>query len=260
MAVPRLAPLTAILATSFSLVVPAAAQQDPQAAKILDAMSAKYTALKSFQAALTQTLENPAAKLKQNTNGDLTVSGPKYRLVSSGKEVICDGVTTWIYDKEDNGVTISGADAMSAEITPSRLFTFYKTGYKYQLLKTVKEGGFTYNLIELAPEDKKNDVFKVQLQVAQMDKSLGSVKTFKKNGTTTTIAFKNFKPNVPVTDAAFTFSKAAHPGVEVVDLRESPTEQPEATPTPSGNPPVGRIPSDKLRPRKPKFIRPKPNK
>ncbi|RZK37022.1 MAG: outer membrane lipoprotein carrier protein LolA [Hymenobacter sp.] len=208
-----------LLALAATLALPAAAQQDPAAGKILDAVSAKYTALKSFQAGFTQTLENPAAKLKQNITGDVLVSGQKYHLTASGQEVINDGKTTWTYLKSENEVNIADSDPTNQDMSPSQMYTMYKKGYKYQLLKPVKEGGVTYDQIELSPENKTNDVFKVQILVSQADKSIKSVKTFKKNGSRTTFTLKNFKANVPVTATTFAFDKAAHPGVKVVDLR-----------------------------------------
>ena len=208
-----------LLALAATLALPAAAQQDPQAGKILDAVSAKYTALKSFQASFTQTLENPAAKLKNNITGDVTVSGQKYHLVASGQEVINDGKTTWTFLKSENEVNIMDSDPTNQDMSPAQMYTMYKKGYKYQLLKPVKEGSVTYDQIELTPENKANDVFKVQLMVAQADKSIKSVKTFKKNGTRTTFTLKNFKANVPTTASTFAFDKAQHPGVKVVDLR-----------------------------------------
>ena len=78
-----------------ALALPAAAQQDAKAGKILDQMSAKYQALKAFQANFTQTLENPGAKVKQKLSGDIVVSGQKFRLKISGQEIINDGKTTW---------------------------------------------------------------------------------------------------------------------------------------------------------------------
>jgi len=210
--------LFAALAATLT-TLPAAAQQDPKAAKILDAVSAKYTALKSFQASFTQTLENPAAKLRQNITGEVLVSGQKYHLTASGQEVINDGKTTWTYLKNENEVNVSESDPANQDMSPTQMYSMYKKGYKYQLLKPVKEAGATYDQIELTPENKANDVFKVQLLVSQADKSVRSVKTFKKNGTRTTFMLKNFKANVPVTANTFAFDKAAHKGVKVVDLR-----------------------------------------
>ncbi len=208
-----------LLALAATLALPAAAQQDPQAGKILDAVSAKYTSLKSFQAAFTQTLENPAAKLKQNLSGEVMVSGDKYHLATSGQEIINDGKTTWTYLKNENEVNITESDPTNQDMSPAQMYNMYKKGYKYQLLKSVKEGGVTYDQIELTQEDRKNDVFKVDLLVNPVDKSIKSVKTFKKNGTRTTFTLKNFKPNVPVTATTFAFDKNAHKGVKVVDLR-----------------------------------------
>lgn len=208
-----------LLALTATLALPAAAQQDPKAGKILDAVSAKYTALKSFQASFTQTLENPAAKLKQNITGDVTVSDQKYHLKASGQEVINDGKTTWTYLKNENEVNISESDPSNQDMSPAQMYSMYKKGYKYTYVKSLKDGGVASDLIELSPEDRKNDVFKVQLVVGTADKAIHSVKTFKKNGTRTTFTLKNFKANVPVTATTFAFDKAQHPGVKVVDLR-----------------------------------------
>ncbi len=208
-----------LLALAATLALPAVAQQDPKAGKILDAVSAKYTALKSFQAGFTQTLENPAAKLKQNLTGEVTVSGQKYHLTTSGQEIINDGKTTWTYLKNENEVNISESDPTNQDLSPAQMYNMYKKGYKYTYVKSLKDNGVTSDLIELSPEDRKNDVFKVQIIVGTADKAIHSVKTFKKNGTRTTFTLKNFKPNVPVSATTFAFDKNAHKGVKVVDLR-----------------------------------------
>jgi outer membrane lipoprotein carrier protein len=208
-----------LLALAATLALPAAAQQDPKAGKILDAVSAKYTALKSFQAGFTQTLENPAAKLKQNLTGDIVVSGQKYHITASGQEIYNDGKTTWTYLKNENEVNISDTDPTNQDMSPAQMYNMYKKGYKYTYVKSLKDNGVVSDLIELSPENRTNDVFKVQLIVGTADRAIHSVKTFKKNGTRTTFTLKNFKPNVPTTDNAFAFNKAQHTGVKVVDLR-----------------------------------------
>jgi outer membrane lipoprotein carrier protein len=128
-----------LLLLSASLALPAAAQQDPKAGKILDQMSSKYQALKAFQATFTQTLENPAAKVKQNLSGDITVSGQKFRLKMSGQEVINNGTTTWTYLKNENEVNISDSDPDTQEMSPSQIYTMYKKGYKYTYVQQVTE-------------------------------------------------------------------------------------------------------------------------
>ena len=208
-----------LLLLSASLALPAAAQQDPKAGKILDQMSAKYQALKAYQASFTQTLENPAAKVKQNLSGDITVSGEKFRLKMSGQEVINNGTTTWTYLKNENEVNVSDSDPDSQEMSPSQIYTMYKKGYKYTYVGQETEGGEALDVIELSPESRQNDVFKVRLKVRKKDTSVKSWQMFKKNGNRYTFLIKNFKPN-PVVDAnTFAFDKARYKGVKVVDLR-----------------------------------------
>ena len=208
-----------LLLLAASLALPAAAQQDAKAGKILDQMSAKYQALKAFQATFTQTLENPGAKVKQNINGDIVVSGQKFRLKISGQEVVTDGKTTWTYLKNENEVNISDADPDTQEMSPSQIYTMYKKGYKYSYVQQVQESGEALDVIELSPENRQNDVFKVRLKVRKKDASIKSWQVYKKSGNQYTFFIKKFQPNPPVDATTFAFDKAKYKGVKVVDLR-----------------------------------------
>jgi outer membrane lipoprotein carrier protein len=208
-----------LLLLSATLALPALAQQDPKAGKILDAMSAKYQAYKSYQADFTQTLENTSAKVKQNLSGNIIVAGQKFRLKLSGQEVINDGKTTWTYLKNENEVNISDTDPDAQDMSPSQIYTMYKKGYKYTYAQTATEAGEAIDVIELTPENRTNDVFKVRIKVRKKDSSVKSWEMFKKNGNRYTFTIKNFKANVPTDASTFSFDKAKYKGVKVVDLR-----------------------------------------
>ena len=209
----------ALCAVSLSLASAATAQQDPKAGKILDQMSAKYQAMKAFKATFTQTLENDAAKVKENITGDITVSGQKFRLKLSGQEVINNGQTMWTYMKAENEVNISDYEPEDQEISPSQIYTLYKKGYKYAYVQEAKANGVPVDVIELSPEDRSNPVYKVRLKVSKADKSVKSWQMFKKNGNRYTYKISKFQPNVPVDATTFTFDKAKYKGVKVIDLR-----------------------------------------
>jgi outer membrane lipoprotein carrier protein len=209
----------ALLAFSVSLTSVATAQQDPKAGKILDQMSAKYQAMKAFKATFTQTLENDAAKVKENLSGDITVSGQKFRLKISGQEVINNGQTMWTYMKAENEVNISDYEPEDQEISPSQIYTLYKKGYKYAYVQEVKEGGEAVDVIDLSPEDRNNPVYKVRLKVGKTDKAVKSWQMFKKNGNRYTYRISKFQPNVPVDATTFNFDKTKYKGVKVIDLR-----------------------------------------
>lgn len=203
----------------LSLVQFSFAQQDPKAAKILDAMGKKYQAMKAFKASFVQTLENSSAKIKENMEGDITVSGNKFRLKMSGQEVINNGSTIWTYMKSENEVNISENDPDEQTLSPDKIFSMYKKGYKYAYVGDEKVGTEVCNVIELSPEDKSNPIFKVRMNISKKDNSVKSWKMFKNNGNRYTFTIKNFTPNVPVDANTFAFDKTKYKGVKVIDLR-----------------------------------------
>ncbi|MEJ7661607.1 MAG: outer membrane lipoprotein carrier protein LolA [Hymenobacter sp.] len=101
-------------------------------------MSAKYTSLESFQAAFTQTLENPAAKLKREPERRSDGERRQVPPAASGQEIINDGKATWTYLKNENEVNITESDPTNQDMSPAQMYNMYKKGYKYQLLKPVK--------------------------------------------------------------------------------------------------------------------------
>ncbi|GAA4006631.1 hypothetical protein GCM10022408_18040 [Hymenobacter fastidiosus] len=211
--------ILSLLALSVSLMSTASAQQDPKAGKILDQMSAKYQALKAFKANFTQTLENDAAKLKENITGDITVSGQKFRVKLNGQEIINNGQTMWTYMRAENEVNISDFDPAEQETSPTQIFTLYKKGYKYAYVQEVKEAGVACDVIELSPENKDNPVYKVRVTVGKADKTVKSWKMFKKNGNRYTYTIRKFQPNPPIDATTFNFDKTKYKGVKVIDLR-----------------------------------------
>ncbi|MFB9863842.1 outer membrane lipoprotein carrier protein LolA [Rufibacter immobilis] len=194
-------------------------QKDPQAEKILDAMSKKYQALNAFKVNFTQTLESPSAKVKESISGDITISGNKYRLAVAGQEIINNGATIWTFMKKENEVTVSDNDPDEQEMTPNQIYTLYKKGYRYVYGGEEKEGGEAVHVIDLTPNDRENQIFKVRLHISKKDNSIKSWKMFRKNGNRYTYKITKFTPNPPVTATTFAFDKSKYKGVKVVDLR-----------------------------------------
>ncbi|WP_439881702.1 LolA family protein [Pontibacter sp. MBLB2868] len=211
--------LLSLLLAVMLFVNLAQAQQDPKAGKILNAMSQKYKTMKAFKANFSQTLENPSAKVKETMNGDILVSGNKYRLGVSGQEVISDGKLMWTYLKDANEVTITETDDEAESMSPSKIFDMYKKGYKYAYAGAETIEGAKYDVIELSPEDRTNPIFKVRLFINQKDKTLKSWQMFRNNGNRYTYTIKNFQSNPTLASDAFSFNKAKYKGVNVVDLR-----------------------------------------
>ena len=211
---------TLLLAATAAFAASAQTKNDPDAKKILDAVSAKFRTYKSPQATFTYTVENAQGKAISTQKGTVTMKGTKYRVTIPGMEIFSDGKTNWNYDKSANEVTVKDVDAASGELTPQKLFTnFYDKDFLYKLNGEKKVAGKTVQEIELTPTNKNRPFHKVYLLVDKATKTLYSARILEKNGNRYAYTITSFKPTVAVTDAQFVFNKAKYPGVEVVDLR-----------------------------------------
>lgn len=211
---------TLFLAASTALVASAQTKSDPDAKKVLDAVSAKFRTYKTPQATFTYTVENAQGKALSTQKGTVTMKGNKYRVTIPGMDIYSDGRTNWNYDKNANEVTIKEVDGASGELTPQKLFTnFYDRDFLYKLNGEKKIAGKTVQEIELTPTNKNRPFHKVYLLVDKAAKTLYSARILEKSGNRYSYTINSFKPTVAVTDAQFVFNKAKYPGVEVVDLR-----------------------------------------
>ncbi|MCY7353179.1 MAG: outer membrane lipoprotein carrier protein LolA [Cytophagaceae bacterium] len=204
------------LAVSFLLTVGGAVAQDTRAGAILDAMSSKYKTIPSFSASFTYNTEGAAS---DSYKGSVTTKGTKFRLKLAGQEVFNDGKQVATFVKETNEVNISDYEAGDNDLNPANVYSIYKKGYKYRFIEETKEGGQTYEVVELTPDKKDTQVTKVRITVNKKDKSVKTWKVTNKNGQTQTFRIDKFTPNPGVADSFFVFDKSKYPGVEVVDLR-----------------------------------------
>lgn len=204
---------------SFFLVICAFAQYDPKALQTLEAMSKKYQTIPSFEANISYTLTNDAEKVNEEFKGKITVKGDKFRLVLPEQEVINNGSVIWTYLPEVKEVNIDNYDPSSQDVNPSKIYEIYKKGFKYLYLQDRVEGGVLCEEIDLVPEKKDAQFFKIKMLIGKKDKSIQSWTMFDKSGNRFKYMLTKFTPNVKVEDAFFTFDPKKYPGVEVIDLR-----------------------------------------
>jgi outer membrane lipoprotein carrier protein len=191
---------------------------DPEAKKILDAVSNKFKAYKTVQAKFSLKVENAAGKSLGVKAGNVYMKGNKYRISVTGQEIFSDGSTVWTFDKASNEVTISKIDPSANSITPQKLFTnFYDKDFLYKLNGPAKINGKAVKEVELTPIDKTKAFHKVLLYVD--NNSISTTKIFEKNGNRYTYSTTSLSSNGAIADTMFLFDAKKYPGVEVVDLR-----------------------------------------
>lgn len=195
------------------------AQYDPKALEILDAMSKKYKAIESFEANISYTLTNDVEKINEEFKGKISVKGEKFRLVLPEQEVVNNGATVWQYFPENKEVNIDNYDPDSDDINPSKIYEIYKKGFKYLYLSDKTEAGVLCEEIDLVPDKKDAQYFKIKMMINKKDKSIQSWTMYDKAGNRYKYTISKFNPAVKLEDSFFTFDPKKYPGVEVVDLR-----------------------------------------
>jgi outer membrane lipoprotein-sorting protein len=195
-------------------------KNDPEAKKILDAVSAKFKTYTSVQASFTYKVENAAGKALSTKNGTILMKGTKYRLSFGGQEIFCNGTTVWNYEKGANEVTINTVDPAAGTITPQKLFSnFYDKDFYYTLNGEKKIGNKVVQEIQMTPVDKKKSFHTVYLQIDKASQSIYSTKVLENGGSRYSYTVTSMKTNVPAADNQFVFDKSKYPGVNVEDLR-----------------------------------------
>ncbi len=193
--------------------------QDKKAEAILDAMSKKYKATLSYNANFSYGVENATNKVNKFLTGVVTVKGNKFKLKTAGQEIFNNGKEMFTFVKETNEVNITDASDSDEDFSPTKIYTIYKKGYKYQFKEEKKEAGQVFETVELTPSTVKSNISKIQITVNKLDKSIKNWKVWDKAGKKTLFKIDKFVPNAPASDAVFVFDKKNYPGVEVVDLR-----------------------------------------
>lgn len=194
-------------------------QYDPKALEILEAMSKKYKSISAFEANLTSGMTNDSEGIKEEFKGKITVKGDMFRLLLDDQEIINNGTTVWTYLPSAKEVNIDYFDPGSDEVNPTKIFDMYKKGFKYLYLADKTEGGVVCEEVDLVPEKKDAQYFKIKMMIVKKDKSIQSWTMFDKSGNRYKYTITKFVPNVKVDDDFFTFDPKKYPGIEVIDLR-----------------------------------------
>lgn len=189
---------------------------DPDAKKILDAVSAKFKTFKSVQSKFILKIENSSNKLMGSKTGTVYMKGTRYRIKVSDQDIYCDGSNVWTVDAAAKEITITKLDPSNNTITPQKLFTnFYDKDFLYKLNSDAKG----IQEIELTPIDKTKLFHKVLVFINKATKTITSTKIFEKAGNRYTYTVSGMNTKSDISDATFTFDQKNYPDMEIVDLR-----------------------------------------
>ncbi len=187
-------------------------QSSENAKKILDDVSIKISSFENISFDFTYSLNNKEEQIKQETTGNVTVSGNKYKLNYLGATQLFDGEKTYTIIPENEEITISKSDDENeVSINPSKLLTFYKSGYSYSMDIKQKHLDKSIQFIKLIPIDNNSDLKYLLLGIDMNSKDIFRLIEIGKNQTTTTLTINNQKTNMKLNNSFFSINLKNYP-------------------------------------------------
>ncbi|MCL7754231.1 outer membrane lipoprotein carrier protein LolA [Polaribacter sp. Z022] len=191
-------------------------QSSEKAKSLLDEVSTKMGAYKNMSISFSQTLSNEDAGIMEGDEppirGKITLQGEKYNLDYLGNQFIFDGKKLYVINNEEKEINITEGDMGEDDgfIYPSKLLTFYKEGYNFEMGKLTNLKGRKIQFISLNPIDSNSDIVKVELAIDAKTKHIYKLIQTGGNGSKTTFTINTFKSNQTFSNNIFSFDEAKY--------------------------------------------------
>jgi outer membrane lipoprotein-sorting protein len=190
------------------------AQNDSNAKKILDAVSAKLKTYKGITAGFNLVSKGRSGKVNNRMAGKIYIKGNKFYIKHGASEIFSDGNKTWNYNGNDE-VTVADADANTQTLSPQSLFTnFYDKDFTYKLVSSVGN----YNEIQLIPNDKRKNFQRVNVFVDKARMMITKARVLDKSNSTIEVNLSNINTAANIPDNTFVFNKNKYKkNIEVIE-------------------------------------------
>jgi outer membrane lipoprotein-sorting protein len=186
--------------------------QDKKAKALLDEVTAKIKSYDNIVIDFKYSLNNSKENINQESKGNVTMKGNMYVLNLMGVTKIFDGKKTYTINPEDEEVSISKLNEKDDNaITPSKMLTFFNTGYKFNWDIPQNVKGRKIQYIKLTPISAKDPRKEILLGIDIQTKNIYNLIEVGKNGTKTTLTVNSFKTNQPLSKNQFTFEASKYP-------------------------------------------------
>lgn len=184
------------------------AQNDASAKSILDNASSTMSAYKNLSMDFDYVLDNRAEDVTQEMSGDVILQGEKYVVNLFGSTQMYDGVKTYTIIPENEEVNISEADIDEENtFTPSKFYSFYKSGYTYKMDELKKIGGKNIQFVRLTPIDSNSEIKSILVGIDTKTNHIYQIIEIGNNETRTILTAKNIKTNQQINGEVFVFNE-----------------------------------------------------
>ena len=186
--------------------------QDNKAKELLNKVTTLVKSYDNIVIDFKYSLYNAKENINQNSKGNVTMKGNQYVLNFMGVTKIYDGKKTYTIVPEDEEVTISTVNENDdSAVTPSKMLTFFNTGYKCTMDKLEDIKGRKIQYVKLIPTNAKDQRKEILLGIDAQTKHIYNLIETGKKGTKTTLTVNSFKTNQPLSKNQFTFVASKYP-------------------------------------------------
>jgi outer membrane lipoprotein-sorting protein len=183
-------------------------QDSKKAETLLNEVYNKAQAYDNISVDFKYVLENTSEDIKQETRGDVVMKDDKYLLNILGVTRLFDGVKLYTISPEDEEVTVSSDNSEDENsITPSKMMSFYKEGYMYEMDIIQDVRGRKIHFVKLNHIDTNSEIKEIFLGIDAKTKHIYRLIEVGKNGTKTILTVNSFKTNEPISKTLFTFDE-----------------------------------------------------
>ncbi|CAM3010455.1 LolA family protein [Flavobacterium frigoris] len=206
--------ITFILLFSFSTQA-----QDKKAKALLDQVTARVRSYDNIVIDFKYSLNNSKENINQDSKGNVTMKNNQYVLNFMGITKIFDGRKTYTIVPEDEEITISSFNEKDdSAITPSKMLTFFNSGYKYSMDILQDVRGRKIQYIKLIPTNARDQRKEILLGIDVQTKHIYNLIEMGKKGTKTTLTVNSFKTNQPLSKNQFIFAESKYPNYYINKL------------------------------------------
>lgn len=206
--------ITALLLFGFSIQA-----QDKKAKDLLDQVTSKVKSYDNIVIDFKYSLNNAKENINQDSKGNVIMKDNQYVLNFMGVTKIFDGKKSYTIVPEDEEITISRVNEKDDNaVTPSKMLTFFNSGYKYSMdiIQDIKGRKIQY--IKLVPISSKDQRKEILLGIDVQTKHIYNLIEMGKKGTKTTLTVNSFKTNQPLSKNQFIFTESKYPNYSINKL------------------------------------------
>jgi outer membrane lipoprotein-sorting protein len=207
-----------LLTILFSAITIFSFGQDAKSDGILEKLSAKMKAQKTFYVEFNAHIKNSATGVNESEIGKGWVKGDKFYASYGENTIVSNGTKTWTIVKEEKAVYESDADSDDEEsMNPKKLMTIWESGFKSKYEKEETLNGETVHVINLYPKNAgKAQYHTIILYISKNDNDLKKAVMKMKDGTIMTYSLTKFTSNPTVEDSKFVFDIKKYPGFKLI--------------------------------------------